>query len=452
MSAAVEAPPGHPGSLPPGPRLPRAIQVFQRVWRYAQFSDRGHERYGKSFTIRVGGLPTAVLTNDRDVIRRLFTGDPLTKRTGNDFLRMFVGEQSVLVIDPAEHLVRRKLLLPPFQSERVRGYARLMEQLAAAEIDRLQPGEVVAIQPLARALTLDVILQTVLGVSDLAKRRQLLKIFDALDTPLTAFALYVPQLARRTRWNFVANRPWRLKDELDRLLFAHIASTRVDTHLAERQDILAMMVAARDEDGVGLTDQQLHDELVTLIAAGHETTTTAIAWGVELLVHDPALMAKAREGDDAYLEALVKEILRIRTPVPLGGARHVLEPFAIENWTIPSSVPILIDAHSVHHDPEIYPEPHRVRPERFLEEPPDRYSFLPFGGGAHRCLGASLAILEIKIVLREIISQLELEPLSPTIARPVPRGPTLAPRGGARVRVVGKRTATRDGVASAVAV
>jgi cytochrome P450 family 135 len=186
--------------------------------------------------------------------------------------------------------------------------------------------------------------------------------------------------------------------------------------------------------------------------AGHETTATAIAWGVELLVHSPAVMRKAREGDESYLEALAKEILRIRSPVPIGGARHMLEPFAIGEWMIPPNVVILVDAHGVHHDPETYPEPQVFRPERFLEEPPDSYSFLPFGGGAHRCLGASLALLEIKIVLCEILARLELAPVSTALARAVPRGPTLAPRGGARARVVAKRTGMREETAAAAAV
>jgi cytochrome P450 len=451
MSAAHDTSAVHAGSLPPGPRLPRAVQAAMRLWRYAEFSDRGHARYGDTFTVRIGGAPTAVLTKDRDAIKRLFTGDPLAKHHGNDLLRTFVGEQSLLVLEPVEHLARRKMLSPPFHGERVQSYARLMERLAVAELDRLQPGEVVTVKPIAQALTLDVILQAVLGVSDVSMRVRLRKIFDALNTPLNAFALFVPQLTHRARWNVLSRRPWRLKDELDALLFEHIEATRADPLLSEREDILALMVCAHDEDGIGLDDEQLRDELITLIAAGHETTATAITWGAELLVHNPAVMAKAREADDAYLQAVVKEVLRIRSPIPVSSARHVLEPFVIGQWTIPPKVAILVDAHGVHHDPEIYPQPHLFRPERFLEDPPDGYAFLPFGGGAHHCLGASLALLEIKIVLREMLTRLELAPVSTALARPVPRGPTLAPRGGGLVRVVGKRTATR-GAASAAPV
>jgi cytochrome P450 len=430
---------GRLGSLPPGPRIPRAVQAAYRVWRFEEFSDRGHQRYGDTFTVRVGSSPTAVLTRDRDVIRSLYTGDPLGKRHGNDLLSNFLGEHSLLMLEPPEHLTRRKMLLPPFHGERVQSYARLMERLTVTELDRLRPGEVVKVQPIAQALTLDVILQAVLGVSDVSMRRRLRKIFDALNTPLNSFALFVPQLAHRARWNLISKRAWRLKDELDAVLFEHIAATRADALLNEREDILAMMVSARDEHGDGLSDAQLRDELITLIAAGHETTATATAWGVELLVHSPAVMERAREGEDAYLEALVKEILRIRSPLPITSARHMLEPFTIGSWTIPPHVAVLVDAYGVHHDPRTYPEPHVFRPERFLENAPDGYSFLPFGGGAHRCLGASLALLEMKVVLREMLARVELERVSTTVARSVPGGPTLRPRGGTRVRVLRQR-------------
>lgn len=444
MSVAVDSAARDDGLLPPGPRLPRALQAMLWTWRYTAFSDRCHARYGDTFTVRLGGLPENVVTKDREAIRRLFTGEPLVKRHANDILRPIIGEQSVLVLEPAEHLARRKLLLPPFHGERVQSYVRLMERLVRAELDRIKPGEVVAIQPLAQALTLDVILHAVLGVSDAEMRGQLRGIFDSMITPLTNVAILVPRLSRRSRWNLPAAPYWRLKDRLDALLFEHIAASRADDRLAERKDILATMVMARDEEGADLSDEQLRDELITLITAGHETTATAIAWGVELLVHNPAVLARACEGEDAYLEALVKEVLRIRSPVPIGGGREVLEPFAVGRWTIPAGVGIFVDAYGVHHDPDVYPEPDVFRPERFLEEPSDGYSFLPFGGGAHRCLGAGLAQLEIKVVLGEILKRFELAAASAP-ARPARRGVTLAPRGGARVRIVGERAGARTG-------
>jgi cytochrome P450 family 135 len=414
-------------SLPPGPRLPPVVQAVLRTWWHIQFREYCHRRYGDTFTLRIGGLAGSVLTKDRDAIRRLFTGDPLVKRHGNDLLRPFVGEHSLLVLEPPNHLARRKLLLPPFHGERVRTYARLMQGLASADV--------VSIHPITQALTLDVILQAVLGIAEHDTRRRLRAIFDALSTPLRAIALFIPALGRRSRWNLLSRSAWRRKDELDALLFAHIASTRCDPRLSEREDILAMLVLARDEEGAGLSDEELRDELITLITAGHETTATAIAWGAELLAHNPAVQQAAREGDDAYMDALVKEVLRIRSPIPVGGARHVLEPFAIGPWTIPPDVTVLVDAYGVHHDPDSYPRPDEFRPQRFLEAPADGYAFLPFGGGAHRCLGASLAMLEMKVVFRELLDRFELAPTTVGLAKAVARGPTIAPRGGGRVRV-----------------
>ncbi len=256
MSVAIDSAAREGGSLPPGPRLPRALQAILWTWRYAAFSDRCHARYGDTFTVRLGGLSENVVTKDREAIRRLFTGEPLVKRHANDILRPIIGEQSVLVLEPAEHLARRKLLLPPFHGERVRSYVRLMERLVAVELDRIKPGEVVAIQPVAQALTLDVILHAVLGVSDAEMRGRLRGIFDSMITPLSNVALLFPRLSRRSRWNVPAAPYWRLKDQLDALLFEHIAASRADDRLAEREDVLAMMVMARDEDGAGLSDEQ----------------------------------------------------------------------------------------------------------------------------------------------------------------------------------------------------
>jgi cytochrome P450 len=423
-------------TMPPGPRMPAMLQAWMRVWRYAQFSDRYHARFGDTFSVRIGALPVGVLTSDRDAVRRLFTGDPLVKRHGNDLLAPFLGERSVLVLEPVEHLGRRKMLLPPFHGERVQSYARLMERLVSDALDQIPVGEITRMQPIAQDLTLDVILQAVLGLDDRDTRQRLRRTFDAMVTPLSSLAFFMPALARRSRWNVPGERFWRMKDEIDALLYAHIRATRADPRLEQREDVLAMMTLARDEHDGGLSDRELHDELVTLITAGHETTATAIAWGLDLLVHNPSEMRRARDGDDVYLDALVKEILRIRPPAPIAASRCLLEPFPVGQWTIPPGVPLIVDAYGIHHDPRVYPEPDRFRPQRFLDEPPDTYSFVPFGGGAHRCVGATLAMLEIKVFLREMLQRFELAAVSHREARPVPRAVTLAPRGGAKVRVL----------------
>jgi cytochrome P450 family 135 len=427
-------------ALPPGPSAPRVAQALQWGFHYPQFTQRAHARYGPTFTVRIGGLPTAVVTIDREAIRRLFTGDQLVKRHANDHLRPLFGARALAVLEPDEHLARRRLLLPPFHRESVRAHAQLMDSLVERELDRWRQDEPIAVLPLAQQLTLDVILQAVLGISDETMRASVRGVFDAMESlPGSAIAGYFPRLGARARWNLPAERYWRLRDEFDRTLMAQIAITRASPNIEGRGDILAMLATAHDEDGNGLDDEDLRDELKTLIAAGHETTASAIAWGVELLAHDPEVLARTRAaletGEDAYIDGMVKEVLRMRPPVPLAATRHVLVPFTIGDYTIDPPTVIAVNAYGLHHDPELYPEPGRMRPERFIEGGPDTHTFLPFGGGAHRCLGAALAQLELKIALTAIARRFEFIPEDRALAPPVRRGITLVPKGGARVRV-----------------
>jgi cytochrome P450 len=432
---------GVASTLPPGPALPRTLQAVLWARRFPQFVRHAHERYGPTFTARLGQLPTSVVTVDRDAIQRLFTGDPLLKRHANDLVRPILGDRSVLLLEPGEHLERRKLLLPPFHGERVRRYAELMHELIDDELDHWRVGEEVRVLPRAQNLTLEVILQAVLGIRDAAMREQLREIYDAMvGVPLSDMGFYFPRLTRRSRWRPTVERFWRRKDELDQLVTAHISATREDPRLDEREDVLALLVQARDEGGGGLTDAELLAELNTLLVAGHETTAAAVAWGAELLARDMAVLERTRGamdgGETEYLEALVKEVLRIRPPLP-GCARHPVEPFPIGDFVIDPEVAIIVNAWGVHHDPAIYPEPQRLRPERFLEAAPDSYTFLTFGGGAHRCLGAALAQLEVKIVLSAIVDRFDLRAVRKEIAPAVRRGLSFVPRGGGRVRVEG---------------
>lgn len=424
--------------LPPGPPLPSVAQAYLWAHRYREFTEWAHRRYGPSFTARVGGLPRSVVTKDRQVIRRLMTGDPRTKRHANDLLREGLGDRSLLLLEPDEHLVRRKLLTPPFHGERVRAYVRLMEQLVEAELDTWTVGAQITTIRVAQRLTLDVILEAVLGVSDAGMRDQLRALFDSIiDLPGQAVAMYYPSLQRRRKLNLLAERYyWRRRDVLDSILNEQIARTLADPGIEEREDILAMMILARDEEGTPLPDTDLRHELNTLIAAGHETTATALAWAAELLAHHPEVQSRARraavDGDQTYLDAVVKEILRIRTPVTVSAARHPLEPFELDGYTIGPDTVIIVNAWGVHLDPTTHPEPDSFRPERFLEPTPE-YAFLPFGGGAHRCLGAALAQLEMRVAVAGILARFQLRPTGASLPRPVRRGIVMAPDGGGRV-------------------
>lgn len=425
--------------LPPGPRLPGPIHTAWYVFDQPGLWAECRRRFGRTFTAKLPGFPPAVVTSDRDAIKRLFTGDPLLRRHGNDLLRPIFGDRSLLLLEPPEHLERRKIELPPFHGKAIRSYATRIRELAERELADWRAGEVVASHPRARSLTLAIILELVLGVRDTELRDELASLIDWFNTPLHNLALFLPAgFARRAWWNLPTRPAYARLDRMHALLDEHIASTRRDPALSERTDVLALLVAARGEDGQALTDLDLRDELVTLVIAGHETTATAIAWACDLLAHNPEQQTRIREtladGDHDYLKAAAKEVLRARTIAYVSAGRHPLEPFPIGDWLIGPEAVILVDAQGVHGDPELYPQPEAFRPERFLESPPDSYAYIPFGGGSHRCLGASLAMLELESFLELLLGQVQLAPAGPP-ARTVRRGPILAPRTEGRVRV-----------------
>jgi cytochrome P450 len=426
--------------LPPGPRLPGALQTLRYTFDQPRFFAQNRARFGGTWTLRLPGMPPGVVTTDRDAIKRLFTGDPLTKRHGNDILRPFFGDRSLLLLEPAEHLARRRLELPSFHGKAIAAYERRIRELATDDVATWQG--TVDTHEHARTLTLAVILELVLGVRDRGLGERLAASFDALNTPAQNLAQFMPQwLIKRSRWNPPAEVAYRRLDRVRDLLEEHVARTR------ERpgDDVLSLLAVATDEDGDSLSDEDLRDELLTLVAAGHETTATAIAWGCDLLAHNPQVAQRLHDslvaGDREYLKATAKEILRARTVAYISGARYPLEPFPIRDWVLEPGVAVLVDAQGVHGDPEVHPEPDQFRPERFLGDQGGRvsdYGYVPFGGGAHRCLGASLAMLELELALEAIVMGVELSPAGPpAVAKR--RGVILEPDNGGRVVVRPRR-------------
>jgi cytochrome P450 len=429
------------GALPPGPRLPGPVQTLLYTFDQPGFFARCRRQFGSTWSLNLPGFPPIVFTNDRDAVKRLFTGDPLKRRHGNDLLRRVLGDRSLLLLEPAEHLVRRRLELPPFHGDAVRAYASRIRELATEEIGRWQAGSAIATHERARALTLEAILELVLGVRDAGLRGHLIENFDALANPRNDLALFLPEwLTRRQRWNGWVYKPL---DRVNGLLREHIVATRSDASLEDRTDVLSLLIRARDENGgSALSDEDLRDELLTLVIAGHETTATAMAWACDLLAHNPRVVEHLRRSEDStYLKATAKEVLRARTLLYSSAGRQMLEPFPIGKWMIEPGVLILVDAQGIHGDPELYREPAEFRPERFMDHPPDGYAYIPFGGGAHRCLGASLAMLELETFIEVVTAHLELRPDGPP-ARPVRRGITLVPDNGGRVRVAPARLAS----------
>lgn len=426
-------------SLPPGPAWPGPAQTLWYTFGQPSFFASCRARFGETWTLRLSNFPPLVVTRDREAIRRLFTGDPLVRRHGNDLFKSAFGERSVMLLEPAEHVERRRLELRPFHGQAVRSYTERIREVITAELETWQADHVVVTQPRARAVTMEIILELVLGIRDPDLQAELSAIFDSFNTPLSKLALFLPNtLGRRAWWNPISKPAYARVDRMRALLGAHIARTRADPMLAERGDVLAVLVRARDHNGHALSDVDLCDELVTLVAAGHETTATAMAWACDLLAHHPDVVTRLREtlasGDREYLKATVKEVLRVRTIVYVAATRQMLEPFPVGEWTIGSDVLILVDAQGVHGDPRLYPQPQEFRPERFLGAAPDGYAYIPFGGGAHRCLGASLATLELELFIEALLNHTDLGTVGPP-ARPTRRGVTLAPRNQGRVRI-----------------
>jgi cytochrome P450 len=392
--------------------MPRAVQ--SAIWyRRAQWlMDQCQARFGDMFTLKIANEGTWVITSDPDTIKQVFTGDPRLLHAGeaNRILLPVLGPDSVLLLDDAPHLRQRKLMLPAFHGERMQRYGALMADVAAREIERWPLGEPYALRPRMQAMTMEIVLRAVFGVSEGPRmeelRRELRGLIDSVTDPFKGIAMLVLGADRITRIP-------AFRRELERVnapIYAEIAERRTASDLAERDDIMSLLLQATHEDGSPMSDSELRDELLTLLAAGHETTANALSWAVERLCRHPARMDRlteeVRAGQDAYLQATIQETLRLR-PVISIVLRKLQEPMELGGRLLPAGASIVPSIHLVHRRADIYPEPHEFRPERFLESEggraPGTYTWIPFGGGIRRCLGAAFAQFEMEVVLRELV-------------------------------------------------
>ncbi len=424
--------------LPPGPRMPRALQTA--IWsRQAQWMlEQSRARFGDMFTIKIAHEGTWVMVSDPEAVKQVFTGDPRVFHAGegNEILRPVLGDNSVLVLDEKPHISQRKLLLPPFHGERMQGYGEKMTEIAAREIESWPTGTPYKLRPRMQAITLEIILETVFGVHDQERLDPLrLALRDFLDLTTDPRVLLPVILIGPDRIRFVPALRRRI-ERVDELIHHEIAERRGAEDLAERDDILSMLVAARHEDGSPMSDAEIRDELLTLLVAGHETTATALSWAMERLVRHPEklerLRAEAVAGEEAYLTATIQETLRLR-PVIVLVVRKLTEPVEIGGYELPAGASVTPCIHLVHRNPEIYPEPDRFLPERFLDNPPGTYTWIPFGGGVRRCLGAAFAQFEMQVVLRELVKRHQIAPAHPQSERPFRRAITETPRHDAEV-------------------
>jgi cytochrome P450 len=425
--------------LPPGPRIGRLAQTL--IWsRRAQWMlEQCRARFGPMFTLRIAYEGTWVMVTDPEHVKQVFTGDPRVYHAGegNQILKPVLGENSLLTLDEQPHMSQRRLLLPPFHGERMQAYGEKMAEIAAREIESWPLDAPYRLRPRMQAITLEIILETVFGVHTGDDRMDALRaaLRDILDLTTSPVALGPALLVGPDRIGRIPSFRRRI-DRVDELIHEEIAARREAEDLEERDDILSLLVGARHEDGSPMSEAEMRDELLTLLVAGHETTATSLAWAVERLVRHPEklerLRAEALAGEDAYLTATIQETLRLR-PVVVLVARRLTEAVEIGGYELPAGVTVTPCIHLVHRDPETYPEPGRFLPERFLESPPGTYTWIPFGGGVRRCLGASFAQFEMSVVLRELVRRRRIRPARPESERPYRRAITETPRRDAEV-------------------
>ena len=434
--------------LPPGPRWPRAVQTLAWWNRPLSFFERCRARYRGRFTVRLVATEPFVHLTDPGEIKEVFTAAPevLHPGEGARILEPVVGPHSVILLDEKPHLEQRRLMLPAFHGERMARLSGLMTEAAEREAARWPVGEPVALHPRLQALTLEIILRAVFGLEEGerldALRSRLAPLLEEAATPLGLIPLMQRDLGPRSPGGRFARR----RAEIDELIFALLDERRAED--AGRDDVLSMFLSARHEDdGTPMTNDELRDELMTMLVAGHETTASELAWGFAELVRAPEalrrLTGEVRAGgeDDAYLTATVHEILRRRPVLPIAEPRLVKQPVEIGGHAYPAGISLAANAYLLHHDPAHYPDPYTFRPERFLDEQPGTYTWIPFGGGRRRCIGASFAMLEMKIVLRAVLERGELRPTGEGVEVARRRSITVSPKAGGRVVL-----AEREGV------
>jgi len=436
-------------TLPAGPTEPPAIQTLRWVLRPLAFMESARRRFGDTFSVRFVGFESPlVMLSDPESIRALYTGRDHSLPPGRTFaLRPLLGARSVLLLEGREHLDRRRLMLPAFHGERMRAYESVVREATERELATWPTRSPFAIHPSMQAITLEVILRAVFGVSDEQRGERLRTLLrDLLDQTATPGLQFGVLLARRLGRQGPLARIGALRAGVDAVLAEEIRERRGDPQVGERDDILSQLVAARFEDGSGMDDEELRDQLMTLLVAGHETTATALAWTFDLLLHSPATLARLQSelahGDEEYLRAVISEALRLRPVVPLAGRRLGSE-LRTGDHVLPAGTDVTPSIWLTNTRADTYPDPFAFRPERFLDNPPGTYSWIPFGGGSRRCLGASFAEFEMRIVLSTVLARCTLAAASDRPEHVARRNVTLSPRHGTRVILQARRPAPR---------
>jgi cytochrome P450 len=433
--------------LPPGPGGPTFLQTLGYTYWTFPFFEWCRRRYGDPFTLKMPGFGSFVLVSAPELIKQAFTGDPEQLHAGkaNAMLEPVVGRHSVLLLDGKEHLRQRRLLLPPLHGERMQTYAALMAEIAAHEVERMPVGQRFAIHPHMQRITLQVILRAVFGLDEGAQMDELAGLLEEFTRPPPSFLIFVPP--KLLDYGDFPGSPYRTflrrREKVDRALRQIIREKQAAPD-PSRTDILQLLLAARDENGRAMSEDELRDELVTMLVAGHETTATALSWVFAFVLDHPEVAARLQDelGTGAidpaklvaneYLDAVIKESLRLRPIVP-DVVRRVESPITVAGYELPVGTYLTPLIYLAHRRPESWPEPDRFKPERFLGAKVDPYTWFPFGGGIRRCLGMAFAMYEMKIVLGVTLMRARLRLATQDPLKVVRRSVTLAPAGGTPV-------------------
>jgi cytochrome P450 len=422
-------------TLPPGPREPPVLQTLQWLLRPISFLQSCRRRHGDVFSVHFLGFRTPmVMLSAPDAIRTLYGNREHGLPPGRTLaLLPILGPRSLLLLEGRDHLARRRVMLPPFHGERMRAYEQTVREVVAGDVDAWPEAEPFALHPRMQRVTLEVILRAVFGVTDHERRAALAdRLGRLLAETASAGLQFGVLLSRRFGGPDPLARLQEQRRAIDAMLDTEIAERRADP----REDILSMLLAARFEGGEPMDDAEIRDQLMTLLLAGHETTATGLAWAFDLLVRHPDVFGRLVHavdgGDGAYVRAVVSESLRLRPVVPLAG-RRLREPLRVDGHELPPGTDVTPAIWLAHTRAESYPEPFAFRPERFLGGAPSTYSWVPFGGGVRRCLGAAFAEMEMRIALEEILRRRTLRAASARAERVARRNVTFSPAGGTRV-------------------
>jgi cytochrome P450 len=429
-------------SFPPGSRLPSVAQAVSYARNPLGFLANLQRRYGDIFTVSFPYFGSVVYVADPALVKAVFTGSPDQFHAGEanaTVLEPALGPNSVLTLDDAPHMQQRKLLLPPFHGERIQRYGELIREVTLREMESWPVGEPFALRPHTQRITLAVIMRAVFGVHDkerLVRFEGLIETFASRVNAITAFPMLRRNLGRWSPWT----RFLRAREALDEFIYEEIALRRAEAGEGSeegRDDVLSLLLSSRHDDGSAMSDEELRDELVTVLGAGHETTATALAWAMERLLRTPRAMSRLREsltGGDAYLDATIKETLRAR-PVIVDVARKLTAAASIGGYELPAGTFVMPAIAALHYREDLFPDPDEFRPERFLDGKADTYVWIPFGGGVRRCIGAAFAEYEMRIILREILGRAELSVPDAKPEKVKVRNITLAPGKGTMVRM-----------------